>query len=92
MFDASVVGFTDIVGLTVLNMPMWIYRTTPLVTILATIWMFLSLARSSELAGDPCFWPLGNADVDFTSGHSVPLGGGGAGDRQPNCSCHTEEI
>ncbi len=48
-FDASVVGFTDIVGLTVLNMPMWIYRTTPLVTILATIWMFLSLARSSEL-------------------------------------------
>lgn len=48
-FDASQVGFTDILGLTLLNMPMWMYRIIPLVVILATIWMFLSLARSSEM-------------------------------------------
>lgn len=48
-FDASVIGFADILGLTLLNMPMWMYRTIPLVTILATIWMFLSLSRSSEM-------------------------------------------
>ncbi|UWP99604.1 LPS export ABC transporter permease LptG [Aliiroseovarius crassostreae] len=48
-FDASQVGFTEVLGLTLLNMPMWMYRILPLVTILATIWMFLSLARSSEL-------------------------------------------
>ncbi|MDA5094484.1 LPS export ABC transporter permease LptG [Aliiroseovarius sp. KMU-50] len=48
-FDASVVGFSEILGLTLLNMPMWMYRLVPLIVILATIWMFLSLARSSEM-------------------------------------------
>lgn len=48
-FDAATVGFGNILGLTLLNAPLWIYRILPLVVIMATIWMFLSLSRSSEM-------------------------------------------
>ncbi len=42
-------GFAEILRLTMLNVPAGIYRILPLVTILATIMLFLNLARSSEL-------------------------------------------
>ncbi|MCK8462495.1 LPS export ABC transporter permease LptG [Aliiroseovarius sp. S1339] len=48
-FDAAAVGFGNILGLTLLNAPVWIYRILPLIVILATLWMFLSLSRSSEM-------------------------------------------
>ncbi|MCI2393495.1 LPS export ABC transporter permease LptG [Aliiroseovarius sediminis] len=48
-FDAAAVGFGNILGLTLLNAPVWIYRILPLIVILSTLWMFLSLARSSEM-------------------------------------------
>lgn len=48
-FDAAVVGFGNILGLTLLNTPVWVYRILPLIVILATLWMFLSLSRSSEM-------------------------------------------
>ncbi|KMK67600.1 LPS export ABC transporter permease LptG [Puniceibacterium sp. IMCC21224] len=47
-FDASVT-FSDVVVLTLLNTPQSLYQMLPLVMILATIALFLGLARSSEL-------------------------------------------
>ena len=41
--------FGDIVTLTLLNVPQGIYRILPLIMILATIALFLGLARSSEM-------------------------------------------
>ena len=41
--------FTDIVGLTLLNVPEGIYRILPLIMIIATIALFLGLSRSSEM-------------------------------------------
>ena len=43
------VGFGGILALTLLNIPAALYRILPLVTILATVALFVSLARSSEL-------------------------------------------
>lgn len=48
-FDSDAVGFVDIVALTLLNVPQGIYRILPLITILATLTLFLNLARTSEL-------------------------------------------
>lgn len=48
-FSARGVAFGDIVELTLLNTPKGIYDILPLVMILATISLFLGLARSSEL-------------------------------------------
>ncbi|MEL6800172.1 MAG: LPS export ABC transporter permease LptG [Pseudomonadota bacterium] len=48
-FDSDAVTFGAIVTLTALNLPDTVYRTLPLVTILATIGLFLALARSSEM-------------------------------------------
>ncbi|MCK0138946.1 LPS export ABC transporter permease LptG [Aliiroseovarius sp. F47248L] len=48
-FDSAAVGFGNVLGLTLLNAPVWMYRILPLIVILATLWMFLSLARSSEM-------------------------------------------
>ncbi len=42
-------SFFDIVGLTLLNVPQGIYRIMPLIMILSSIALFLSLARSSEM-------------------------------------------
>ncbi len=42
-------SFSEIVGLTLLNAPQGIYNVMPLVMILATVSLFLNLARSSEL-------------------------------------------
>ena len=44
--DAS---FGDVLTLTLLNVPQGIYRILPLIMILATIALFLGLARSSEM-------------------------------------------
>lgn len=44
--DAS---FGDVLSLTLLNVPQGIYRILPLIMILATIALFLGLARSSEM-------------------------------------------
>lgn len=41
--------FSDILTLTLLNVPQGIYQILPLIVILATITLFLGLARSSEL-------------------------------------------
>ena len=48
-FDSETVGFIEIVKLTLLNVPQGIYRILPLIMILATLALFLALARSSEL-------------------------------------------
>ncbi len=48
-FDSSQVGFHDLIRLVLTNMPEWMYRILPLVVILATLSMFLGLARSSEM-------------------------------------------
>lgn len=48
-FDSDAVGFLEIVKLTLLNVPQGLYRILPLIMILATLTLFLTLARSSEL-------------------------------------------
>ena len=42
-------GFGQILGLTLLNMPQGLYQILPLIIIIATLSLFLGLARSSEL-------------------------------------------
>jgi lipopolysaccharide export system permease protein len=48
-FSGSSAPFGDILALTLLNLPQSIYRIFPLIVILATITLFLGLARSSEM-------------------------------------------
>jgi len=48
-FDSEVIGFTEIVSLSALNVPQSIYQILPLIVILATLTLFLGLARSSEM-------------------------------------------
>lgn len=48
-FDSGTVGFLEIVKLTLLNVPQGLYRILPLIMILATVTLFLTLARTSEL-------------------------------------------
>ena len=48
-FDGSGADFGDLLQLSLLNLPRGIYTILPLIMILATIALFLSLARSSEL-------------------------------------------
>ncbi|MDJ0825957.1 MAG: LPS export ABC transporter permease LptG [Rhodobacter sp.] len=48
-FDSDAVGFVEIVKLTLLNVPQGLYRILPLIMILATLTLFLQLARTSEL-------------------------------------------
>ena len=48
-FGSADVGLTEILQLVLTNMPEWMYRVLPLVVILATLSLFLGLARSSEM-------------------------------------------
>ena len=48
-FGSADVGFGTLLILTFLNVPESLYRILPLIMILATLWLFLALARSSEL-------------------------------------------
>ena len=48
-FDSEVVGFLQIFKLTLLNVPQGLYTILPLLMILATLTLFLSLARTSEM-------------------------------------------
>lgn len=48
-FDSDAVGFLEIVKLTLLNVPRGLYRILPLIMILSTLTLFLTLARTSEL-------------------------------------------
>lgn len=48
-FDSDTVGFFQILTLTLLNVPQGIYSILPLIMILATLTLFLTLARTSEL-------------------------------------------
>lgn len=48
-FDGADVSFAATLGLTLLHIPESLYRILPLVTILATLMLFLRLARTSEL-------------------------------------------
>lgn len=48
-FGSTDTGFGTLVGLAILNVPESLYRILPLITILATLALFLALARSSEL-------------------------------------------
>lgn len=48
-FSERDVGFTDILQLTLLNAPNGLYQILPLVMILASVSLFISLAKSSEL-------------------------------------------
>lgn len=48
-FSGDDVTFAQIIGLALLNIPQAIYRIMPLIVIIATIAMFLGLARSSEM-------------------------------------------
>ncbi len=42
-------GFGQVLGLTLLNLPLGMYKILPLIMILSTLALFLSLARTSEL-------------------------------------------
>lgn len=48
-FAGLSLSLTNIFGLTLLNLPTALYRILPLITIFATLMLFLGLARSSEL-------------------------------------------
>lgn len=48
-FGSSDTGFGTLIAMTILNVPESLYRILPLITILATLALFLGLARSSEL-------------------------------------------
>lgn len=48
-FESDTVGFRDALGLALLNTPELLYRILPLLTILATLALFIALARSSEM-------------------------------------------
>jgi len=48
-FDSDTVGFLELVRLTLLNVPQGLYRILPLIMILSTLTLFLTLARTSEL-------------------------------------------
>ena len=48
-FGGKDIGLSRIVGLSALNVPETIYQILPLITILATLTLFLALARSGEL-------------------------------------------
>lgn len=48
-FETDTVSFVQIVKLTLLNVPQGMYRILPLIMILATLTLFLTLARTSEL-------------------------------------------
>ncbi|HHI71615.1 MAG TPA: LPS export ABC transporter permease LptG [Rhodobacteraceae bacterium] len=48
-FSEKTVGFADLLGLSLLHLPSQLYPILPLIMILATLVMFLGLARSSEL-------------------------------------------
>jgi lipopolysaccharide export system permease protein len=48
-FDLAEIGFLEIVRLTALNLPNGIYEILPLITILSSVFLFLALARSSEM-------------------------------------------
>ncbi len=48
-FSGTEASLPDIIGLTMLNVPEGIYRILPLIMIIATVALFLSLARSSEM-------------------------------------------
>ncbi|WP_102109738.1 LPS export ABC transporter permease LptG [Oceaniglobus roseus] len=48
-FDSSDVTFLQLLGLTILHVPESLYVILPLVMILATLTLFLSLARTSEM-------------------------------------------
>ncbi|MEE9389368.1 MAG: LPS export ABC transporter permease LptG [Paracoccaceae bacterium] len=48
-FDSSEIGFVEILKLTALKMPGGLYDIVPLIVILSTLMVFLSLAKSSEL-------------------------------------------
>lgn len=48
-FSDTEASLADILGLTLLNVPQGVYRILPLIMIIATVTLFLSLARSSEM-------------------------------------------
>jgi len=48
-FDSSAIGMVQVLHLTVLKIPKSLYQILPLVVILATLAMFLNLAKTSEL-------------------------------------------
>jgi lipopolysaccharide export system permease protein len=48
-FSNTDATFTDVVSLTLLNVPEGIYRILPLIMIITTIALFLGLSRSSEM-------------------------------------------
>ena len=48
-FDSGTVGFSEILELSFLHLPSLMYPILPLIMILATLALFLGLARSSEL-------------------------------------------
>jgi len=48
-FDRDLVGFGDVITLTLLNVPAGLYRILPLIFILGTLALFLNLARTSEM-------------------------------------------
>ena len=49
-FDIGAITFGQALGLAALNVPSGIYRILPLIVVLATLALYLGLARTSELA------------------------------------------
>lgn len=48
-YDSDVVGFAEAAGLAALNLPENLYRILPIITVLATVSLFVRMARTSEL-------------------------------------------
>jgi len=48
-YPSDIVDFSQAIGLTLLNVPTLLYRIMPLMIIIATLTLFLNLARTSEL-------------------------------------------
>lgn len=48
-FDSSAIGFVQILRITALRLPISLYEIAPLIVMLSTIQVFLSLAKSGEL-------------------------------------------
>lgn len=75
-FDTEALGLANIVGLTLLKVPGGLYEILPLITILATIALFLSLARSSELVVTRAAGRSGLRSLLAPVGMAILLGAG----------------
>ena len=81
-----------LLALALLNVPESLYQILPLVMILATIALFLGLARSSELVVDPRRRPLGPRALCAPADRRAAGRGAGGGHAEPDRRSHLEAL